>query len=146
MTEARHGPEETVNKTILCLFDCEEALQSLAIRLGPEFQMISTSSITNALQQLTRCEPDLVIVQLHMQQNCFDFFKAARDVVLEREIPMIAVSAVGACDESIESYLRRCCQYFGCREYVSNDDFRSNSFVHQLAKHFQVAGSATSGC
>jgi CheY-like chemotaxis protein len=104
--------------------------------------MISSASITNALQELTRCEPDLIVVQLHMQdENCFDFFKVARDIVVERDIPMIAVSAIDACDESIESYLKRCCQYFGCREYVANDDFRSNAFVHQLSRHFQVTNA-----
>jgi len=133
-----------MDKTILCLFDCEEALESLAMRLSPQFRLVSCSSIHSALQQLTRCNPDLVVVQLHMQdENCFDFFKVARDIVIEREIPMIAISAHEACDQSIESYLKRCCQYFGCREYVGNDDFRSNAFVCQLSKHFQVANCAT---
>jgi CheY-like chemotaxis protein len=130
-------------QTVLCLYDSEEVLKSLEQSLEPGFRLVSATTVLNAVKQMRKSAPDLIVVQLHLkEESCFDFLKIAQSTVSEKEIPMVAVSAGETCDQTIETYLKRVCNYFGCTSYLSSEDFQSGALRFTLSQLMRKSGLA----
>ena len=118
--------------------DSIEASDLLKEALGPYCKVTCRDTVLSALQELKDILPDLVVVQVGLRsESCFDFLKPAQLATAARLIPMIAFSAENHFHESIESFLRKACLFFGCLGYLKADEFRSSELGLELAKHLR---------
>jgi PleD family two-component response regulator len=130
-----------MNRSVLCLFDSELAVERLKSSLGPTCRVKAVSTVLGALQELKKMTPDLVIVQTGLRdESCFDFLKAAQPVTVSRHIPMVAVSIDDMYHESIEAFIARSCQFFGCNCYLRYSDFSSDALRFLLAAKISESG------
>lgn len=130
-----------MNRSVLCLFDSDLAVERLRSSLGPTCHVTAVSTVLGALQELKKMTPDLVIVQVGLRdESCFDFLKAAQPVAMKKNVPMVAVSIEDAYHDSIETFIAKSCQFFGCKCYLPYADFSSDALRFLLAKKIRESG------
>jgi DNA-binding response OmpR family regulator len=134
-------------RTVLCLTDCDEASEMLRDRLGPGCRLIVASTILGALSQLRKFTPDLIFVQICLkEESCFDFLRVAQLVTEPKKIPMIAANVKDVLHESTESFIRRTCLFFGCRQYLTEQDFHSDGLRFQITQLMRTGALDKTAC
>lgn len=134
-------------RTVLCLTDCEKASETLQERLGPCCRLVVASTVLGALSELRKFTPDLIFVQVCLKnESCFDFLRVAQQITEHKKIPMIAANVVDVMHESTESFIRRTCLFFGCRQYLTVLDFNSDGLRFQISQLMRTSELNKTAC
>ena len=128
-------------RTVLCLFDSEEATEMLQATFGPACRVLVVPTVFAALQELKKSTPEMIVVQVGLRdESCFDFFKAVQQLVALKKIPMIAVCVSDAFHESIEAFIQKSCSFFGCQNYLTHTEFKSQALRFLWTQRVHSAG------
>jgi two-component system alkaline phosphatase synthesis response regulator PhoP len=91
---------ETMKRRLLLADDAPDNLELLTVLLGEKYELFSYSSCQEALSDLKKANPDLLLLDVRMYPiDGIEFLKDVRSIHRFRNVPAIAITALAHDEE-----------------------------------------------